>query len=153
MVADDEGADAFYAGFRPLVIRQVIFGMVKFFFFDSLADAIFDAAPQLADGAGGRLAVSLVAGLVAGTASSLVSQPADAVLSRINADRESDLDVLGAVEAIWGEAAVRGFYRGAGARCAWSGLVISGQFAIYDALKSLLSVAGPDLTLFLDVAL
>ena len=152
LVADDEGADAFYAGFRPLVIRQVIFGMVKFFFFDSLADAIFEAAPQLADGAGGRLAVSLLAGLVAGTASSLVSQPADAVLSRINADR-GDLDVLGAVEAIWGEGAVRGFYRGAAARCAWSGLVISGQFAIYDALKSLLSVAGPDLTLFLDVAL
>ena len=151
-VADDEGADAFYAGFRPLVIRQVIFGMVKFFFFDSLADAIFEAAPALADGAGGRLAVSLVAGLVAGTASSLVSQPADAVLSRINADR-GDLGVAGAVEAIWGEGHVRGFYRGAGARCAWSGLVISGQFAIYDALKSLLSVAGPDLTLFLDVAL
>ncbi|KAH8050283.1 hypothetical protein JL722_11489 [Aureococcus anophagefferens] len=104
-VADDEGADAFYAGFRPLVIRQVIFGM-----------------------------------------------PADAVLSRINADR-GDLGVAGAVEAIWGEGHVRGFYRGAGARCAWSGLVISGQFAIYDALKSLLSVAGPDLTLFLDVAL
>ena len=42
---------------------------------------------------------------------------------------------------------------GALARCAWSGLVISGQFAIYDVLKSLFAVAGPDLTLHLDLAL
>ncbi|KAH8097196.1 hypothetical protein JL720_78 [Aureococcus anophagefferens] len=131
-VADDEGADAFYAGFRPLFIRQVIFGMVKFFFFDSLADAIFEAAPALADGAGRALAVSLVAGLVAGTASSLVSQPADAVLSRINADR-GDLGVAGAVEAIWGEGHVRGFYQARALRVVR--LVISGQFAIYDALS------------------
>ncbi|KAH8053975.1 hypothetical protein JL722_9136 [Aureococcus anophagefferens] len=107
------GAEATLAGYCWYGLT-VIFGMVKFFFFDSLADAIFEAAPALADGAGGRLAVSLVAGLVAGTASSLVSQPADAVLSRINADR-GDLGVAGAVEAIWGEGHVRGFYRGAGA--------------------------------------
>ena len=45
-VSREEG-NVLYNGFRPLVVRQVIFGMVKFFFFDSLADAIFQAAPSL----------------------------------------------------------------------------------------------------------
>ena len=33
-VSREEG-NVLYNGFRPLVVRQVIFGMVKFFFFDS----------------------------------------------------------------------------------------------------------------------
>ena len=95
--------------------------------------------------------VSLVAGLAAGTASSLVSQPADAVLSRINV-RGGAYPVLEAFRDILDEAGPGGFYKGALARCVWSGLVISGQFAIYDVCKSLLAVAGPDLTLHLDLA-
>ena len=131
---------------------QVIFGMVKFFFFDSLADAVFAAAPALEATAASRLGVSTFAGLVAGTASSLISQPADAVLSRINA-RGGDYPVPRAFGDILDESGPGGFYRGAAARCAWSGLVISGQFAIYDLLKSAFAVAGPDLTLHLDLAL
>ena len=88
----------------------------------------------------------------AGTASSLVSQPADAVLSRVNA-RGGQYPVVQAFSDILEEESFAGFYRGALARCAWSGLVISGQFAIYDVLKSLFAVAGPDLTLHLDLAL
>lgn len=96
--------------------------------------------------------MSTVAGLIAGSASSLISQPADAVLSRVNA-RGGSYPVLTAAGDIWADAGPAGFYRGALARCAWSGLVISGQFAIYDVLKSALSVAGPDLALHLDLAL
>ena len=36
-----------YDGFRPLIIRQVIFGMMKFFVFDSFADAVYQAVPEL----------------------------------------------------------------------------------------------------------
>jgi len=64
-----------------------------------------------------------------------------------------DYPVARAVDDILAEFGVRGFFLGAAARCAWSGLVISGQFAVYDALKSALNVANPDLNLFLDVAL
>ena len=150
-VSREEG-NVLYNGFRPLVVRQVIFGMVKFFFFDSLADAIFQSFPSLEATAGSRLFVSFLAGLAAGTASSLVSQPADAVLSRVNA-RGGQYPVVQAFSDILEEESFAGFYRGALARCAWSGLVISGQFAIYDVLKSLFAVAGPDLTLHLDLAL
>lgn len=151
-VSREEGSySVLYNGFRPLVVRQVIFGMVKFFFFDSLADAIFYQIPSLEATVTSRLFVSLVAGLAAGTASSLVSQPADAVLSRINV-RGGAYPVLEAFRDILDEAGPGGFYKGALARCVWSGLVISGQFAIYDVCKSLFAVAGPDLTLHLDLA-
>lgn len=66
-IAAEDGAATFYAGFRPLLVRQVIFGMVKFFFFDSLAEAIYGVAPFLHDDAASRLFVSLLAGLVAGS--------------------------------------------------------------------------------------
>ena len=151
-VSREEGSySVLYNGFRPLVVRQVIFGMVKFFFFDSLADAIFYQIPSLEATVTSRLFVSLVAGLAAGTASSLVSQPADAVLSRINV-RGGAYPVVEAFRDILDEAGPGGFYKGALARCVWSGLVISGQFAIYDVCKSLFAVAGPDLTLHLDLA-
>ena len=81
-----------------------------------------------------------------------MSQPADAVLSRINAGG-GEVSVAEALRDILDEFGVGGLFFGAAARCAWSGLVISGQFAVYDVLKSAFSVANPDLSLFLDVAL
>ena len=36
VAAEEGGYGVLYNGLRPLVVRQVIFGMVKFFFFDSL---------------------------------------------------------------------------------------------------------------------
>ena len=40
-----------YSGFRPLVLRQVIFGMIKFFTFDFVVGAVLEVAPQLGDSA------------------------------------------------------------------------------------------------------
>ncbi|KAJ8609897.1 hypothetical protein CTAYLR_005551 [Chrysophaeum taylorii] len=145
----NEGVGALYAGFGPLVVRQVLFGTVKFFFFDTLADAIFALNPTLQTAALSRLAVAFFAGLVAGTVSSLVSQPADAILTKINQGKRP----WEAAGLIFNQDGIRGFYKGALERCAWAGLVISGQFAIYDALKSLLSVSATDLTVVLNVVL
>ena len=93
--------------------------------------------------------MSFLAGLAAGTASSLSPQPAD-VLSRVNA--------RGAVPRGPGFSVYTGgrivrwlLPRGVGA--AREGLVISGQFARSTTSQSLFAVAGPDLTLHLDLAL
>lgn len=147
----ENGLGAFYAGFRPLVVRQVIFGVVKFFFFDSLAEMIFTAAPHLRAFAVTRLLVAFVSGFVAGTFSSLVSQPADAILTYTN--ERSSVRPTEAAKTIWQDQGIRGFYKGALTRAMWSAAVISGQFAIYDLLKSFLGVSATDLTLFLDVQL
>jgi len=134
------------------VIRQVIFGMIKFFTFDSCVDAILDAFPELAETSQTELLVSLGAGLVAGVVSSLVSQPADTVLSRMNRGNvgvsraggagaiTQPLGVVGTVRAILDEYGPAGLYLGAATRCVWSGAIISGQFFFYDLARQVLSV-------------
>lgn len=145
-VLDVDGFNALYAGFGPLLLRQVMFGAVKFAFFDSFADALFDLNPVLRSDAGSRFAVATLSGLVAGSIASLISHPADALLSRL----AQQPDVGQALRALYRDNA---FFKGAPERCAWAAAVISGQFALYDLAKSVFNVSPSDLTKVLDVAL
>lgn len=56
----------------------------KFLVFDYFADFIFDLQPALAEKVETQLLVSLLSGAVAGIASSIISQPADTILTRMN---------------------------------------------------------------------
>eukprot|EP00966_Prymnesium_polylepis_P121662 2811875-Prymnesium_polylepis.1 len=77
------GILSLYDGLIPLLVRQVLFGMVKFLVFDTCADAIKAALPAgFADDVAVSLGISLLSGAIAGVIASVVSQPADVVLSR-----------------------------------------------------------------------
>lgn len=84
-VAEVEGLSALYDGFPPLLVRQVLFGMAKFLVFDSFGSALLASFPSLNDHVASQLGVSLLSGLVAGLVAAVVSQPADSVLSKMNA--------------------------------------------------------------------
>ena len=90
-----------YQGLPALMTRQVIFGSVKFLAFERACEAMFATWPFLRDSAGLGLGVTLVAGGLSGVLSSVVSQPADSVLTYIaaknsnsnsNSDSDSDSD-------------------------------------------------------------
>lgn len=149
MVAQD-GIGVLYDGLSTILVRQVLFGMMKFLVFDYFADFVFDLFPILAESIMTQLLVSLFSGAVAGVAASIVSQPADTVLSRMNREggRKSFLEVGG---DIFRDSGFQGFFLGLGSRCVWAGCIISGQFFLYDICKSLLGVK--DLRVFLDVQL
>ncbi|KAJ1630746.1 mitochondrial carrier domain-containing protein, partial [Pavlovales sp. CCMP2436] len=151
-IAAEDGVMSLYKGLGPIVLRQVIFGMVKFYTFDAGTDALFAAAPSLKATVGSQLLVSLLAGLAAGVASACVSQPADAILSEIN--RQGGKGGVGAAAAsLWqagGNTPAR-FFNGLLSRCVWSGSIISGQFFLYDIAKAVFGIASDDLLLFLDV--
>lgn len=138
-----------YEGFSFLLTRQVLFGMVKFFVFDTFASSLFAAFPFLAEQAVTKLLVSLVAGAVAGVASTIVSQPADSVLTRMKDSKSVDAATV--VLDIWNTMGPKGFFSGLASRCAWAGIIISGQFLLYDIGKNVLQITTDDLTLFLDV--
>jgi len=146
----EDGLLKLYDGFWPLLIRQVVFGMMKFFVFDSFAEFLFDVFPALDDTTAMSLSVSAFSGLVAGVASSIVSQPADTILSRINqrGGRESAFEVVRDIFDKWGP---QGFFFGLGSRCVWAGSIIAGQFFLYDVLKASFGVRNEDLMLFMDV--
>lgn len=92
--------------------------------------------------------VSLLSGAVAGVSASIVSQPADAVLTRMK-DSQS-LDAAAVISEIW-ERGPKGFFVGLSSRCVWAAAIIAGQFLLYDVCKMILQITADDLTLFLDV--
>ena len=56
----DGGLAALWDGFPPLLVRQVLFGMMKFLVFDAFGTAVFAAAPSLRENVATSLGVSLV---------------------------------------------------------------------------------------------
>ncbi len=160
---DEGGVVSLYDGLPPLMVRQVLFGMVKFVIFDSASDAILAALPPEAKQIEVVfLLVSLLSGAIAGVAAALVSQPADVLLSRIARGGGECMGALpGGVNqlkllkqealVVWRSFGFGGFYLGIGSRCLWSGAIIAGQFFLYDVFKGAMHVTAADLTQFLDV--
>ncbi len=157
------GVASLYDGIIPLLVRQILFGMVKFLIFDTAADAITAALPpDLAEAAFVSLGVSLLSGAIAGVAAAIVSQPADVVLSRVAQGGEAALEgqlpgdinqfalIVQQAKAVNRLFGVKGFFLGLPSRCLWSGAIIAGQFFLYDVFKTAFHIAATDLTQFYD---
>ncbi|KAJ3950011.1 mitochondrial phosphate carrier protein [Colletotrichum fioriniae] len=139
----NEGVGAFYAGFGPILFKQIPYTMSKFVVFEKVSEAIFRQYPKntLSDGA--QTAVNLGSGLMAGFAAAIVSQPADTMLSKIN--KTKGLPGEGTTSRlikIAKELGIRGSYTGIGARLFMVGTLTAGQFAIYGDLKKALGATG-----------
>jgi solute carrier family 25 phosphate transporter 3 len=121
------GWKAVYAGLPSLMTRQVIFGSVKFLAFERANEAIYTAWPFLRDATWTALAVSLVAGGFSGTLSSVVSQPADSVLTFVaqNSSGKGSLGVIEGCQMMVEEEGVGSLFRGLGSRCVWAGSIIA----------------------------
>jgi len=138
-----------YEGFSFVLARQVLFGMVKFLVFDTFATWVYSLIPVLAEGQLTQLGVSLLSGAVAGVIATIVSQPADAVLTRMK-DAES-VDAATVISEMWAKGGPTGFFAGLGSRCVWAGAIIAGQFLLYEVCKGVFQITADDLSLFLDV--
>lgn len=160
--------------FPKVVSRELPFAIVKFIAFDMAASAIIsfiDAQTsiggnvQVGSGAAG-LAVSAVAGAVAGIAGAIVSHPADLILTLTSSSAgeggEGSADAAGGTtnttdwlpivqDLISREGGVANLFVGLPTRALFFALVIGLQFWLYDYVKNLLQVGSDDLTLVLDV--
>ena len=111
--------------------------------FERACDFIFKIWPMLHDATWTSLMVSLVAGGFSGALSSVVSQPADSVLTYV-----AQNNVGGNVGVIEGSAlmveqeGVASLFRGLGSRCVWAGSIIAGQFLLYDVFRTYFGVSG-----------
>lgn len=139
----NEGVGAFYAGFGPILFKQVPYTMTKFVVYEKVAEAIFRMYPKETLSNGQQTAVNLGSGLMAGFAAALVSQPADTMLSKIN--KTKGLPGEGTTTRlikIAKELGLRGSFGGVGARLFMVGTLTAGQFAIYGDLKKALGATG-----------
>ncbi|KAI1632742.1 mitochondrial carrier domain-containing protein [Biscogniauxia mediterranea] len=138
-----EGVGAFYAGFGPILFKQVPYTMAKFVVYEKVAEAVFRQYPKKDMSDGLQTAVNLGSGLIAGFAAAIVSQPADTMLSKINKTKglpgESTTSRLIKIAK---ELGIRGSYTGIGARLFMVGTLTAGQFAIYGDIKKALGAAG-----------
>ena len=121
------GWKALYVGFSSILTRQVIFGSVKFLSFEKACDTIYSIYPFLKDSTSSSLAVSLVAGAFAGCLSSVVSQPADSVLT-FCAKSSTSLSFVEGSQVMVKEGGLGALFRGLGSRCIWAGSIIGKSY-------------------------
>jgi hypothetical protein len=85
-IAREEGVAGFYAGFGPILFKQVPYTMAKFAVFEVAQEKIIATTGKTKEQlVGSQLTmVNLAGGLIAGMAAAVISQPADTLLSKIN---------------------------------------------------------------------
>ena len=142
-----------YAGLPSLMTRQVIFGSIKFLAFERISEAIFFSLPMLRDGTMTSLGVSLVAGGLAGTLSSIVSQPADSVLTYVTKQSNGNLSIIDGTKMMIQKDGITSLFRGLGSRCVWAGCIIAGQFLLYDVFRGIFGITSDDLNQVFEVVL
>merc|ERR1712070_392204 len=137
MVGEMGVLNGLYAGFGPMLFKQIPYTMAKFGVQQKCAEMIYNAMGTSPDklSKSGVLTVSLGSGVVAGIAAATISQPADGLLSKVNkkgAGGEGSMVVrLGRIAAETGF--VKLCTQGLFARWIHVGLITAGQFAIVDA--------------------
>lgn len=122
---------------------RIPYTMAKFVVYEKVAEAIFAKYPKASLSDGQQTVANLGAGLIAGFAAALVSQPADTMLSKIN--KQKGLPGEGTTSRlikIAKELGLKGSYGGIGARLVMVGTLTAGQFAIYGDIKKALGATG-----------
>ncbi|KAK4455663.1 mitochondrial phosphate carrier protein [Podospora aff. communis PSN243] len=138
-----EGIGAFYAGFGPILFKQIPYTMAKFVVYEKVAESIYRVFPKKDMSDGLQTATNLGSGLIAGMAAAVVSQPADTMLSKINKTKGAPGEgTTTRLIKIAKELGLRGSYSGIGARLFMVGTLTAGQFAIYGDLKKALGAVG-----------
>ncbi|KAL5352826.1 mitochondrial phosphate carrier protein [Pseudogymnoascus australis] len=138
-----EGVGSFYAGFGPLLFKQVPYTMAKFVVYEKVVEAVYKQIDRSTLSDGAQTGVNLGSGLIAGFAAALISQPADTMLSKINKSKGAPGEgTTTRLIKIAKELGLKGSYTGIGARLFMVGTLTAGQFAIYGDVKKALGAVG-----------
>jgi solute carrier family 25 phosphate transporter 3 len=141
-IMKNEGVGGFYAGFGPILFKQVPYTMAKFAVQGAAQDSIYEqlgtdvttVSPSYA------LGVSLGSGVIAGVAAAIISHPADTLLSMVNKAGAGGNG--GTVSRLTNIAKEVGFYKlctnGLLPRCVMIGTLTAGQFGIFDIVMGAL---------------
>jgi len=140
-----EGIGGFYAGFAPILAKQIPYTMAKFAVQGNVADAVYGAwgkSPKELSSST-NLGVSLFSGTVAGVAAAIISHPADTLLSKVNkAGAGGDGPMVTRLANIAKET---GFVNlctvGLLPRCVMIGSLTAGQFGIFDSVMNVLGAS------------
>jgi len=129
----ENGTGGLFKGLGALWGRQIPYTMMKFGAFENTVAMLYSTVvpkPKSECSKTEQLGVSFLAGYIAGVLCALVSQPADNLVSKLNADKTA---TAGSVIKEMG--VVNLFLRGLPLRVAMVGTLTGLQWGIYDAFK------------------
>jgi len=140
-----DGVGGFYAGFAPILAKQVPYTMTKFAVQGAAADVIYNSMGKSPAelSTGSNLGVSLTSGVVAGVAAAIISHPADTLLSKINKKGAGGEGPM--MTRLMNIAKEVGFVSlctvGLLPRCVMIGTLTAGQFGIFDTVMNALGAS------------
>ncbi|KAI8384660.1 mitochondrial carrier domain-containing protein [Radiomyces spectabilis] len=145
-ILKEEGVlKGFYSGFGPILFKQVPYTMAKFVVYELAAEKIYQSIQTPKDQLTPSTvtSVNLGAGIIAGTAAAIISQPADTLLSKINKQKGVEgQSVTSRLVTMAGQLGVKGLFLGLGPRIVMVATLTAGQFAIYGDIKRVLGATG-----------
>jgi len=136
LMAENGLIGGFYAGFVPILFKQIPYTMAKFAVQGSAANTIYGmlgSSPEKMS-KGSNVMVSLGSGVIAGVAAAIISHPADTLLSKVNKAGAGGTGSMMsrlvniANETGYGKLCTQGLP----ARCVMIGSLTAGQFGIFD---------------------
>jgi len=141
----EEGVSkGFYSGFVPIVLKQVPYTGMQFLAFERAAEAIYKSMGKSKTELSSttNTGVSLLAGVIAGVAAAVVSQPADTLLSKVNkAAGLPGEGTTGKLLRLARETGPVGLFSGLGARCLMMGTLIALQFGAFQYINDALGTS------------
>ncbi|KAI0436264.1 mitochondrial phosphate carrier protein [Xylaria telfairii] len=135
-IVRQEGIRGLYSGLGPIMLKQVPYTMATFVVYENALEQAYKWVDKSTVSSAGITGINLGSGLIAGIAATLVSQPADTMLSKINKTRSENGE--GAFRRLWQiarETGIRGSYAGVRARLVMVGGMTALQFAVYGDIK------------------
>lgn len=136
-VISTEGVGGLYKGLYPLWGRQIPYTMMKFASFETIVEKIYGYLPgQKSDyNKGAQTGVAFAGGYMAGILCAMVSHPADVMVSKLNANRQSGEAFGAAMGRIYKDIGFAGLWNGLFVRIIMVGTLTGLQWMIYDSFK------------------
>ncbi|CCO33439.1 Mitochondrial phosphate carrier protein AltName: Full=Mitochondrial import receptor [Rhizoctonia solani AG-1 IB] len=141
-MAREGGVAELYAGFLPILCKQIPYAIGQFTVNEWCHEAVFrsmtEEQKKSLSGAA-KFSISLGSGVIAGFAAAVLSHPADTLLSQINKGHGPKGSMASRLIALGKQAGFRGLFAGLGPRMIMTAGLVSGQFLIYGAIKDALN--------------
>ncbi|KAE8541126.1 hypothetical protein D1P53_002480 [Cryptococcus gattii VGV] len=140
-IASTEGFSSLYAGFIPILAKQVPYAIGQFTVNERCVEFIYnrmtpETRKNLSSTA--QFGITLGSGIIAGFAAAVLSHPADTLLSQINKGHGPKGSMIYRLGALAKEAGFRGLFAGLGPRMIMTAGLVSSQFIMYGWIKKAL---------------
>jgi solute carrier family 25 phosphate transporter 3 len=146
----EEGVISLFNAIPAFMVKEIPFGMAKFFVFGLSTKLLFEAFPAAQEDIKLSLAITLAGGMLGGLAAAIVSNPADATISEMK-KAKTKMSPIEAAQGLIERGGYANLMRGLPIRMAFYPLVVSMQFFVYDLVRLSLGVGADDLKVYLDV--